>query len=118
VSSVATEDETKAVDEPSAFGSPTKSDGSFSMRHNSGSSSESAVETGNKRSAFKSLDSDRPTTENNQDPIADSTDSTLAHLTKAFAVTNSDATNTDTQNHNQPLIPIAAFQLTLQAFFI
>jgi len=111
-----------------------------------------AVETGNKRSAFKSLDSDmsdsapyriwnrfhhaqaairtalcaictppecdRPTTENNQNPIADSTDSTLAHLTKAFAVTNSDATNTDTQNHNQPLIPIAAFQLTLQAFFI
>lgn len=62
----------------------------------------------------------RTTTENdkNQNPIAATTDSTLAHLTKAFAVTNSDATKPDGQTLHQPLNPIAAFQLTLQAFFI
>jgi hypothetical protein len=60
------------------------------------------------------------TTENSQtqNQMAASTDSTLAHLTKAFAITNPGATKPDGQNLNQPLSPIAAFQLTLQAFFI
>jgi hypothetical protein len=62
----------------------------------------------------------RRTAENsqNQNQMAASTDSTLAHLTKAFAVTNPDATNPDGQNPNESLSPIAAFQLALQAFFI
>jgi hypothetical protein len=60
----------------------------------------------------------RRTTGNSQSQMAASADSTLAHLTKAFAVTSVDTTKPDGQNLNRPLNPIAAFQLTLQAFFI
>ncbi len=67
----------------------------------------------------------RRTTENsqNQNQMAASTDSTLAHLTMAFAVTKPDEVkpdeqSADKQNLNEPLNPIAAFQLCFQAFFI